>query len=136
MTVFKHHGEMLTEKRSENGFRVVRRGRRFGRFYRQRSWHWVFFLAALFLMCSVPFALKFFSHGKLESRALNTQEVQEVTSDIVKPRSNRTRRYFACIIGFSESVTEIVELNDFMNFSKFSLDYIEKEDKPFYNQLF
>ncbi|XP_031250066.1 uncharacterized protein LOC116107934 isoform X1 [Pistacia vera] len=121
---------MLTEKRSENGFRVVRRGRRFGRFYRQRSWHWVFFLAALFLMCSVPFALKFFSHGKLESRALNTQEVQEVTSDTVKPRSNRTRRYFACIIGFSESVTEIVELKDFMNFSKFSLDYIEKEDKP------
>ncbi|KAJ0037983.1 hypothetical protein Pint_22739 [Pistacia integerrima] len=119
MTVFKHHGEMSTEKRSENGFRVVRLGRRFGRFYRQRSWHWVFFLAALFLMCSVPFAFKFFSHGNLENRASKTREVQEVISE-----------YLPCTIGFSESVTEIVELKDFMNFSRFSLDYIEKEDKP------
>ncbi|KAJ0095719.1 hypothetical protein Patl1_15900 [Pistacia atlantica] len=152
MTVFKHHGEMSTEKRSENGFRVVRLGRRFGRFYRQRSWHWVFFLAALFLMCSVPFAFKFFSHGNLENRALNTREVQEVISECKSTLLFYSSKFWKlfwlfdtilllfppainlsdlpCTIGFSESVTEIVELKDFMNFSRFSLDYIEKEDKP------
>ncbi|XP_044489212.1 probable hexosyltransferase MUCI70 isoform X2 [Mangifera indica] len=121
---------MLTDKRSEHVFRMVRRGRRFNRFYRQRLLRWVFFLAVLFFMCSAPFALKFFSRGNLESRAFNVQEGKKLTSGADKPRSNHTRRYFPCKIGFSESVTEVAGPMNFLNFSKFLLDYIELEDIP------
>lgn len=68
MGLYRHSYELLPERRvatGEHGARVVRRGRRFGRFTRQKFWCWVFLLATSFLLYMVVFGLKVLFHGKL-----------------------------------------------------------------------
>lgn len=40
-----------------------------------------------------------------------------------------------CEVGLSDSVDHLVDAKDFVNFTQFSLDYIDKEEKPFGKSL-
>lgn len=43
---------------------------------------------------------------------------------------------FPCEVSFAESVDDLVEPKDFMNFTQFSLKYIDREENPSRNTLF
>ncbi|TXG56488.1 hypothetical protein EZV62_017801 [Acer yangbiense] len=159
MTFFKQNGELLPERRGvpgcvfdypgrgDNAFRVVRRGRRLGRFIKMRFTHSVFVLAALFLTYSATFGFKIFFNGNIDSNLLISQEVQQGSSNVVKPQQESTnvvkppikhtkKQHPPCKVEFLESVNDPVEPKDFMNFTQFSLEYIDKEDKPFGTNMY
>lgn len=126
MTFLKHNTELLP-----NSCRAVSRGKRFGGFCKLRFLQWAFLLAALFLTYFATFGVNIISHGDLDSRVLLLPEVHHETPIVVKPPHNRRKQYRPCEIGFLDSVNDLVEPKDFTNFTQFSLDYIDKEDKPF-----
>ncbi|KAK4842438.1 hypothetical protein QYF36_021674 [Acer negundo] len=158
MTFFKQNGELLPERRGvpgsvfdspgrgDNAFRVVRRGRRLGRFIKLRFTHSVFLLAALFLTYSATFGFKIFFNGNIDSNLLTSQEVQQGSSNVVKPQKESSnvvkppikhrKQHPPCTVEFLESVNDPVEPKDFMNFTQFSLEYIDKEDKPFGTNMY
>ncbi|XP_015895068.2 probable hexosyltransferase MUCI70 [Ziziphus jujuba] len=166
MGLHRHSNELLPERRvisGEHGSRVVRRGRRFGRVTRQKFSLWVFLLAALFLLYMVVFGLKLLFHGKLEGNVSVSQEgsvsvsqersvlisqgrsvsvSQEVQQDLLAssvrkpPGSKHRKQHFPCEVALAESVDYIVEPWEFMNFSLFSLQYIDQEENPSQNILF
>lgn len=83
MAFSRHSSELLPERRgviglifkslspTQNGFRVVRRGRKFGRITKQRFSHWVFVLALLFLIYLVVSGLKMLFYGEIRSSSPN-----------------------------------------------------------------
>lgn len=131
MTFLKHSTELFP-----NSYRAVSRGKRFGGFCKLRFLQWVFLLAALFLTYFATFGVNIFSHGDLDSRVLLLREVHHGTPIVVKQPSKHRKQYHPCEIRLLDSVNGLVEPKDFTNFTQFSLDYIEKEDKPFRSNNF
>ncbi|KAK9276920.1 hypothetical protein L1049_006458 [Liquidambar formosana] len=151
MALYRHNSELLSERRgifgavfkslgqSEHGFRVVRRGRRFGRITKQRFSFWVFSLAVCFLIYWALLSIKMLFHGKMEGGISSLSEVQQETSGLSvlkQPRSKHRKIHHPCEVEFRASVDDLVEPKDFMNFTKFSLGYISREEKLFGNNLF
>ncbi|XP_062161345.1 probable hexosyltransferase MUCI70 [Alnus glutinosa] len=149
MAFYRHGSELLPERRgvigmifrslggSEHGSRVVRRGRKFGRINKLRFSRWVFVLSLLFLIYLVVSALQMLFHGNVEG-SISLSPVQEelLGSNVRKPPKSKNRRqHFPCEVGFVESVDDLVEPNDLVNFTQFSLEYIDKEE-IFHNNLF
>ncbi|KAF3431448.1 hypothetical protein FNV43_RR26179 [Rhamnella rubrinervis] len=142
MGLFRHSNELLPERRvttGEHGARVVRRGRRFSRITRQKFWCWVLLVATLFLLYIVVFGLKVLFHGKLEGSVSVSQEVRRdlsISNAGKPPGSKHRKQHFPCEVSFAESVDDLVEPKEFMNFTQFSLKYIDREENPSRNNLF
>lgn len=144
MALYRHNGELLSEKRSgvgaffksfgrsDQGVRIVRRGRKLGRITRQRLSRGIFLILVSLLVYIVVFGQKMAFHGETKtdaSLAFNQQE--EIGGyDIPKPPKGRRKKFFPCGVEFVESINEIVEPKNYMNFSQFQLSYIAQEDLP------
>ncbi|KAK2647322.1 hypothetical protein Ddye_014811 [Dipteronia dyeriana] len=159
MTSVKQNSELLPVRRGGPGsifdypgyFRVASRGRRFGRFIKMRFSYSVFVLAALVLIYFAPCGFKASFHV--------TQEAQQGSSNVVKPPDCKSNLlvlsnvilidhilflllvlcYPSCKIDFLESVNDLVEpkdFTDFRNFTKFSLEYIDKEYVSFGTNMY
>ncbi|XP_062074233.1 probable hexosyltransferase MUCI70 [Humulus lupulus] len=143
---------------NENGIRVVRRGKRFGRFTfpRHKLSTWAFLFGATFLFYFVVFGLKMPFHEKLEDSPLIRQQThrdlwasEAGRSPLTPPpppppppptppprtpppppplRSKRRRQHSPCEIGFAKSVGYLVEPSNVTNFTQFSLEYIDQEE--------
>ncbi|KAK7251882.1 hypothetical protein RIF29_35472 [Crotalaria pallida] len=159
MAHYRNNSELFTERRGIidaifnslgkdfNGSRVLRRGRRFGRITKQRLSRWVFFLTALVSVSLTVYGLKMFFQAKIESRLSmprnlqqQEREVQETIfgSDVGKPppKSKHRKQHFPCEVQFLESVDGLVEPKTYMNFSQFSLEYVDQEEKLSEKDLF
>ncbi|XP_017971017.1 PREDICTED: uncharacterized protein LOC18610440 [Theobroma cacao] len=150
MVLSKYNGEWLQERRggiigallnsvarSEQGFRVGRRGRRFPRNFKLRFFHWLvaLLLAALFLLYFATFDLKLLSNGNEEENNLSlSQEVHQKISihdaAVTPPKSKRRKQHFPCEVGLAAAVDNIIEPKNYMNFTEFSLEYVEREKNP------
>ncbi|KAJ7953797.1 Protein of unknown function (DUF616) [Quillaja saponaria] len=151
MALYRYNGELLPERRgiigslfkslckSEQGSRAVRRGRRFGRITKQRFCRWVFLVVAIFSIYLTVFGIRMFIHAKMETSTSISHNVQEdlLGSDIgTPPKSKRRKKYFPCEVEFVESINDLVEPKDYLNFTQFSVKYIDQEEKSFQNDLF
>ncbi|GAB4839990.1 hypothetical protein Ancab_020699 [Ancistrocladus abbreviatus] len=115
--------------RSESILRGVRRGRRFGRISIKRFSICFLLLAAVFSIYMVAFGLKVLFHGEKEVDISSSTEVQQKAfgMDIVK--QTKSKKHYPCKIAFAKSVEYILEPKDYLNFTKFSLEYIDEEEK-------
>ncbi|TKY58848.1 hypothetical protein E2542_SST15920 [Spatholobus suberectus] len=157
MALYRNNGELLTERRSiidhvfnsfeksDHGSRVSRRGRRFGRITKHRLSRWIFLLTALFSILLTVYGLKMFFQAKMESKfstiPLNLQverNLQEniVVFDVGKTAKGKRRKHFPCEVGLLESVDGLVEPKNYMNFTWFSLEYVDHEERTSKNDLF
>ncbi|KDP41185.1 hypothetical protein JCGZ_15592 [Jatropha curcas] len=159
MALHKYNGELLPERRGIIGAvfnsldrRIVRRGRRFARFFTKPSFCiWVLLLSALFLISLSVFGLKLHLPGNLESleRRISSLEKFDVadgresevqSSDELKQqkatKSKHRNLHLPCDIEFSESVDHLIEPQDIRNFAQFSLRYVATEEKPLGTTLF
>lgn len=149
MALHRSNGESFTERRSfidavinsfgksDHGSRVLRRGRRFGRITKHRLSRWIFLLTALLSILLTVYGLKMFIQAKMESKFSTIPNIiQEerilqdnvVASDVGKPSKWKRRKHFPCEVGFLESVDGLVEPKRYMNFTWFSLEYVDHED--------
>ncbi|KAK8485664.1 hypothetical protein V6N12_019191 [Hibiscus sabdariffa] len=156
MALFKYNGEWLQERRggligsilnlvvarTEQGSRVGRRGRRFPRnFFKPRFFNWLLLLLALlFLFVFATFVLKLLSNGNEEEKHLPlSKEVHEQISSYdanpTPPKSKRRKQHFPCEVGLAAAVDNILEPKNYMNFTQFSLDYVEMEVNPLHANL-
>ncbi|XP_038997174.1 uncharacterized protein LOC120121983 isoform X2 [Hibiscus syriacus] len=149
MASFKYNGEWLQERRggligaifnsvvprSEQGSRVARRGRRFPRnFLKPRFFNWILLLLALlFLFVFAAFGLKLLSHGNEEEKHLPLlkevhQQISSYDATPTPPKSKRRKQHFPCEVGLADAVDNILEPKNYMNYTQFSLDYVEREE--------
>ncbi|GMJ05673.1 hypothetical protein HRI_004236500 [Hibiscus trionum] len=156
MALFKYNGEWSQERRggligaifnsvvarTEQGSRVGRRGRRFPRnFLKPRFFNWLLLLLALiFLFVFATFVLKLLSNGNEEEKHLPlSKEVHEQISIYdatpTPPKSKRRKQYFPCEVGLAAEVDNILEPKNYMNFTQFSLDYVEREVNPLHSNI-
>ncbi|XVF85941.1 hypothetical protein PTKIN_Ptkin17bG0158000 [Pterospermum kingtungense] len=151
MASYKYNGEWLQERRvgfvgailksvapTELGFRVARRGRRFPRNLlkpRFFSWLLLLLLAALFFFLAA-FGLKLHSHGNEEENnlPLSVEVHEEISTNedatVWPPPKSKRRKHFPCEVGLAASVDYILEPKSYMNFTEFSLDYVDRETNP------
>ncbi|XP_022776890.1 uncharacterized protein LOC111318350 isoform X3 [Durio zibethinus] len=150
MALYKYNGEWLQERRSGligvilnsvarsgQGFRVGRRGRRFPRnFLKPRFFRWLLFLLAVFfLLVFATFCLNLLSNGnEEENNLLLSQEVHDEISGsyaaLTPPKSKRRKQHFPCEVKLAAAVDNILEPKNYMNFTQFSLEYLEREVNP------
>ncbi|XP_058096531.1 probable hexosyltransferase MUCI70 isoform X2 [Magnolia sinica] len=131
MALYRHNSESLPERRdfygavirscdrNENGLRF-RRGRKFGRVTKRRLSAWTFLLALMSLIYFSVFGMKLPFHGSHYRLGLEVPN---------KQKSKHRKQHIPCEVGFVESVDDIVEPKDAMNFTQFSIGYINKEEK-------
>ncbi|KAF9625966.1 hypothetical protein IFM89_028352 [Coptis chinensis] len=123
--------------RSSNDLKF-RRGRKFGRVSKLV---WVFLVALLFVIYSSMFHVDLPLYDKLESRiSLSTTDIFGLGGNVQsgkKPsRKQRAPFFFSnrsdspCEVAFVESVDDLVEPKETMNFTQFSLGYVDREEKP------
>lgn len=150
MALFRHSAELLPERKdnvviefkslNRNEHRI-RRGRKFGRITKQRFSVWLTVLAVLFLIYLIFFSIKMLFHGKMEGGISTSIQVQQEIMgvdelDVLRQaKSKHRKKYPPCEVGLSDSVDHLVDAKDFVNFTQFSLDYIDKEEKPFGKSL-
>lgn len=129
---------LISVGRNEHGGRFVRRGRRFGRAFKPRFLHCLILLALLLFLCLVVFGTKLHFHGDVENDFLLSVERHKAFPglDFVVPRKGKRKQHIPCEVGFATSIDHIVEPNNYMNFTQFSLKFVEKEEKPFSEYLF
>lgn len=157
MALLRNYGELFPERRiiidaafnsfgkSDHGSKVSRRGRRFGRIItKHRLLRWIFLLLALFSIFLTIYGLKKFVQAKIESRfstprdlpgERNLQE-DSFLENLEKPPKSKRRKHFPCEVGLLQSVDGLVEPKNYMNFTWFSLDYVDREEKTMENDLF
>ncbi|KAM7269619.1 hypothetical protein ACFE04_025116 [Oxalis oulophora] len=71
----------------------------------------------------------------------STTSNPSLPADVVRQNSGsnppkRRKKHYPCEVAFSKPVDYLLEPTDYMNFSKFPLDYIHREDNSFENGLF
>ncbi|KAM3304203.1 putative hexosyltransferase MUCI70 isoform X2 [Capsicum chacoense] len=110
-----------------------RRGRNFSVFTNKGLLFWVFILAVLCFISLAAFALGMHFHVKLEHGMLPWREMREdfIMHDVPErpTKKPRRQRFFPCDVVFRDSVDLHSEPKDFMNFTQFSLGYMETEKK-------
>ncbi|XP_054808963.1 probable hexosyltransferase MUCI70 [Prosopis cineraria] len=148
MAQYKNNGEFFTD----HGFRVFRRGRRFGRFTKQRLSESLLLLIALLSLSLTAFGLRMFFLAKMDSQSPildskppifhklkeegNLKEEILVSDDGRPPKSKRRKQHFPCEVGLLESVDGILEPKNYINYTRFSLEYTNKEEQKSENNLF
>ncbi|RDY10342.1 hypothetical protein CR513_05151, partial [Mucuna pruriens] len=157
--LYRNNGELFSERRgiidavfnsfgkSDNGSRVFRRGRRFGRITKHRLSRWIFILTAFFSILLTVYGLKMFFQGeakdmaKMESKFTtiphNLQEERNLqeNTDVEKQSKGKRRKHFPCEVGLKESVDGLVEPKNYLNFTWFSLEYVDHEERTSKNDL-
>ncbi|MCD7471141.1 hypothetical protein HAX54_011451 [Datura stramonium] len=117
----------------KNNFRSSRRGRKFSLFTNRGLLFWVFILAVFCFISLAAFALGMHFHGKLEPGMLPWREMREdYIGHNVPDRPNRPTkkpRFFPCEVAFRNFVDFLIEPKEFLNFTQFSLGYMETEKK-------
>ncbi|XP_027346941.1 uncharacterized protein LOC113858472 isoform X1 [Abrus precatorius] len=156
MALYRNNGELFTERRgiidavfssfrkSDHGSRVLRRGRRFGRITKQRLSRLIFLITAFLSISLTVYGLKMFFQAKMESRFSNPHNLQEernlqeniMVAEVGKAPKGKRRKHFPCEVGFRESVDGLVEPKNYMNFTWFSLKYVDHEEKTSKIDLF
>ncbi|KAK4261125.1 hypothetical protein QN277_004169 [Acacia crassicarpa] len=147
MAQYRNNGELF----SDHGYRAFRRNRRFGRFTKQRlSKSWLL-LTALLSLSLTAFGLRMFFLAKIDSQSpiliskspivpkLKEGSLKEEisASDVGRPpKSKHRKQHFPCDIGLLESVDVILEPNNYLNYTSFSLQYINQEEQKSVNNLF
>ncbi|KAL6190051.1 hypothetical protein ACLB2K_036452 [Fragaria x ananassa] len=120
--------------------RLVRRGRRFSRISILQFSLWVFVFAAIFLLYFLFFGLVMLSPAKIEESADVSVHEESLPSDGVNisvtkespptdGKSKHRKKYVPCEIGLKESVDSFKEPREVMNFTQFSLEYIDQEER-------
>ncbi|CAN4124455.1 unnamed protein product [Withania somnifera] len=116
-----------------NCFRSCRRGRKFSLFTNRGLLFCVFILAVLCFISLAAFALGMHFHVKWEHGMLPWREMREdyVVHDVPdRPtKKPRRQRFFPCEVALRDSVDFLIEPKEFLNFTQFSLGYIETEKK-------
>lgn len=154
MALFKYNGEWLQERRggligailnsgvarNEQGSRVARRGRRFPRNLLKPSFfRWLLLLLAVLFFCVfATFVLKLLSNGNEEEKHLPLsgevlEQVSSYDAPLTRPKSKRRKQHFPCEVGLAAAVDNILEPKNYMNFTQFSLGYVEREVNPHAN---
>ncbi|KAK9935163.1 hypothetical protein M0R45_022275 [Rubus argutus] len=118
---------------SEHGTRLVRRGRRFGRISILQFWLWLFLFATIFLLYFLFFGLKLLSPATIEESPDISVKEQSSPSD---GGSKHRKKYFPCEVGLKESVDYVMEPRQVMNFTQFSLHYIDQEEEPSTSRIY
>ncbi|KAK2408404.1 putative hexosyltransferase MUCI70 [Trifolium repens] len=157
MALLRNNGELFPERRviidaalnsiskSDHGSKVSRRGRRFGRITKHRILRWIILLLALFSIFLTAYGLKKFLQAKLESRFSVPQQdlrgersLQENSSlyNLESPPKTKRRKHLPCEVGLRQSVGALIEPKNYINFTQFSLDYIDHEEKTSENDLY
>ncbi|RWR78355.1 Protein of unknown function DUF616 [Cinnamomum micranthum f. kanehirae] len=121
MALHRHGSEVLPERRDISGSVVrsyerlrTRRGRKLGRFTKR-----MLSLALLFLIYLLGFGIKLPFHGSHHGSGLKVP---------VRTKNKQRKQHFPCEAGFAKSVDNLVEPKDFMNFTQFSIRYIDREE--------
>nr|GMC53400.1 Pentatricopeptide repeat-containing protein [Ipomoea batatas] len=143
MGVYKHNNELFPERR---GIAVVvsksldsRRSRRLSRVSKRSLLLWVLLLAVLFSIYLIVFGLKMHSHDGLQDSHSSWLEIQDEISafNTSEPRKKpRRQKFFPCEVALRDSVHYLINPEDSINFTYFSLDYIQREDKTSWNGAF
>ncbi|BBG94239.1 cullin 3 [Prunus dulcis] len=123
---------------SEHGTRLVRKGRRLGRFVRHKFWLWMFLFATIFLIYLLLFGLNMHFPAKLEGSgtSIRISARQEILPFHVVGRPPRSKHHLPCEVGFLESVEYLVEPKEVMNFTQFSLEFIDQEGIPSHSNIY
>ncbi|KAK9116755.1 hypothetical protein Sjap_015702 [Stephania japonica] len=118
--------------RNETGCRRFRRS-----VSRRRFLFWAFLVALFFLIYSSFFGVKLPFLGTLESDTpfISIRYNNGSLGGAGRQPKHR-RQYHPCEVGFLDSVDKIVEPEDSMDFVHFSLEYIEREEKPYGHSAF
>ncbi|XP_077224311.1 transmembrane protein (DUF616) [Tasmannia lanceolata] len=128
MALYRYSNDPLLERRDRNDYGLrFRRGRKFGRVAKRRCSLWMFSLALLFLIYLSIFGMKLPFHGSHHELGL------EALKDS-KPKHRR--KYFPCEVRFVESADDLVEPNNSIKFTQFSMRYIDREEKPYGHDIF
>ncbi|OVA13347.1 Protein of unknown function DUF616 [Macleaya cordata] len=140
MALYRHGNELLPERREITGSIVrhydyasrIRRGKRFGRLSKRRLSFWMFLLALLFLIYLSVFDVKLQLHGKFgRNSAIRDASLENFGFEgLGNPRPKHRKQHFPCDVDFVESVDDVIEPKDRMNFTQFSLEYIDREENP------
>ncbi|KAL3636260.1 hypothetical protein CASFOL_020807 [Castilleja foliolosa] len=108
------------------------RARRFGRISTQRLLVWLLSLALIFLICFAYFGVKMHFHGPVSLH--NFKAKFNVSYVAHQPRKPHRQRFSPCEIPFLDSVNYILEPEDNAKFTRFSLGYVEREDRARLNE--
>ncbi|KAL8218795.1 hypothetical protein R6Q57_022168 [Mikania cordata] len=124
-------GSDLTKAADHNVLRAIRLSRRSGR---RRLLSWLFTFAAILCICTATFGFKMFFHGVEEehqsistSPILNNVSIESNILDQPNKKLHRAR-FFPCKVELNDSVEALVEPKTFWNFTKFSLNYVVREN--------
>ncbi|GFP87363.1 hypothetical protein PHJA_000880000 [Phtheirospermum japonicum] len=105
------------------------RSRRFGRISTQRLLVWLLSLALIFLICFAYFGVKMHFHGPV---SLHLKSNASYVAQ--QPRKPHRQRFSPCEVLFLDSVNYILEPEDNTKFTRFSLGYVEREDRAHLNE--
>ncbi|XP_074309732.1 putative hexosyltransferase MUCI70 [Silene latifolia] len=133
--------------------RASRRARRFGWISRQRLSVLLMVIGAICFVCVTFFSIKVHFHGEKEIdrniskeqssfsvrdgllvinntlESISSIDIEDKVAEINPPPKRRSRKHYPCDIEFAKSVEYILEPKDYINFTRFKLDYVDKEDK-------
>ncbi|GAB2280283.1 hypothetical protein Dimus_014925 [Dionaea muscipula] len=115
--------------RSDSNLRGTRKGRRFCRISFWRFSFWMLLFAAMLSMWMVAFGFQVLFYGEKDEEVLFSMESQQNTLRTNVPRTPKRRKYFPCEIAFANSIEHILDPKDYLNFTRFALEYIDEEEK-------
>ncbi|KAF6154643.1 hypothetical protein GIB67_000527, partial [Kingdonia uniflora] len=108
-----------------------RRGRRFRRVSKRRVLIWLFSVALICFIYLAVFRITLPFHGKM---AMIDEGHEGIGLESVGRL--RVKHHYPCEVGFLESVNDVGEPKGPMNITRFSLDYIDREEKPYGHGIF
>ncbi|KAL5722730.1 hypothetical protein ACHQM5_006215 [Ranunculus cassubicifolius] len=147
MASYRYGSELLPERRDNNGstpigirsYDLNLRRRRFGRVSKRRLLFWLFIVALIFVIYFSLFHFDLPIYDKLENRIVSTRDKSYGYFGFGGSggsRSKRRKQHFPCKVGFTESVKGVVEPKDLANFTRFTLGYVDREEKPYGHKTF
>ncbi|ESQ33036.1 hypothetical protein EUTSA_v10004185mg [Eutrema salsugineum] len=144
---------MLPERRStvvsylnpsgqnDHSFLFLRRGKKFGRIVKLKLSHFIFFFVSLFFFSCIFSGHKLLFHGSeilphfehnpyMKNHLFTSSELDIglKQSNIEKPPGSKKRnKHLPCEVALAESVNHILEPEEYLNFNRFSLGFVETE---------
>ncbi|KAG7563367.1 hypothetical protein ISN44_As10g001770 [Arabidopsis suecica] len=131
---------------NDNSFLLLRRGKKFGRIVKLKLSHLFLFFVSLFFFSCMFSGHKLLFHGSeflphfeqnpyMKSHMLVSSEIDIGLNDsnIERPPGSKKRtKHLPCEVPLAESVDRILDPQDYLNFTRFSLGFVETEryDKP------
>ncbi|KAL1191393.1 putative hexosyltransferase MUCI70 [Cardamine amara subsp. amara] len=125
-----------------NSLLFLRRGKKFGRIVKLKLSHFVFFFLSLFFFSCIFSGHKLLFHGSEllphfeQNPYMNNHMEIDIglnKSNIEKPPGSKKRnKHLPCEVALGESVDRILEPQDYLNFTRFSLGFVETQthNKP------